>query len=212
MNIQRFLSEQKSPLTAREICAGLATNHFQMHVNKTELNKMLYQMLSNGQVIQHEGIPPKWSIKQNPVSVEAPVMVDVFFAAPDSNEPIMVVFIDLGNVHDCLKPIVPYAQKPNTTLLVHAFADISFNGFGVNPPAPPPIQVFQATTRDANAADVELIWQSACYILTRPVPQKYHFVVATRDQGFNSLKAIAKRHGHKLDFVTNWAQLKTFVE
>ena len=203
MDIFTFLSEQKNPVTARDICVGLLKN--QIQADRTQINKTLYTMLEEGQVIQHEGIPPKWSLKQK---LQHPVRL----AEPDVHEPVMVVFIDLGNVHDCLKPIVPYAQTENTTLLVHAFADISFNGFGVNPPAPAPIHVFQATTRDANAADVELIWQAACYILMRPIPNGYHFVVATRDQGFNSLQAIAQRHGHRLDFVTNWAQLKTFIE
>lgn len=168
---------------------------------KTAINKILYSLLKQKNVTQSNDTPPKWSINNNNLS-------NLKTEEKSCHEPKLIILIDLGNTHDCLKNLVPYTAQPNID--IYAFADRAFNGYGVNPHAPSPITVFQATTPDKNAADLELIYICLKLILTTPFT--YHFVVASKDQGFHSLQNIVERHGHKLHFVTNWEQLRQYVE
>ena len=44
----------------------------------------------------------------------------------------VVVVVDLGNVHDCLQKLAPLAEAGEVQ--VRAYADLQYNGYGVNPP------------------------------------------------------------------------------
>lgn len=116
-----------------------------------------------------------------------------------------LVLVDLGNVHDCLKRLIPLADAGD--LSVVAYADLAFNGFGVNPPVESAnCVVKRATSADKNAADVELAWDVAQRCLTASEPMD--FVVATRDHGFRHLQSLAARSGHTLRFVQDWPSLR----
>lgn len=175
-------------------------------VSRQEVNQTLYAMKDKGLLICDDSIPPLWSVDITVIkkSVESE-------PSPEPQE-VMIIFTDLGNCHHILQHLVPYAQQSLSELRVFAFADLAFNGFGVNPPAPAPIQMYHSKTSDTNSADLEMIWKAAELVLDNPEGLKYHFVVATLDQGFRSLQNIVERYGHRLDFVTNWNDLRTFVE
>lgn len=118
--------------------------------------------------------------------------------------------MDLGNTHDCLQELLPYARAGH--LDVRAYADLAFNGFGVNPPLDEPgVTVKRASTAEKNAADVDMIWDLA-ELLSKPGQPHYSVIVATKDQGFRRLKALAEDRGHRLEFVTGWSELRHHVE
>jgi len=115
-----------------------------------------------------------------------------------------VVFVDLGNVHDCLQQLLPLSHAD--LLEVRAYADLAFNGFGVNPPiGGPNCHVHRSASADKNAADVKLIWDVA-QLCAEPEPCR--FLVVTRDHGFRSLERLAAEAGHLLSFSQDWASLR----
>jgi len=195
--IQHALQTAVHPLPAKDICKLLGSS-----VHRSDVNRVLYSLLKRSQVVKNEGTPPTWGVN---------LAASVILPGPPVQGPVeeeLVIFIDLGCTHDCLKNLVPYAREiPH----IYAFADLAFNGWGVNPPAPEPIHVYQSQTSDSNSADLELIWTAAKLILSHP-QKKYHFIVATKDMGFRSLKTIVEREGHRLDFVTKWEDMRVFIE
>ena len=131
-------------------------------------------------------------------------------AGGSAAEPRRLVVVDLGNTHDCLQELLPYARAGQ--LEVRAYADLAFNGFGVTPPLTdaPNVVVKQATTAEKNAADVDMIWDLAAMLShSEPV---YFVAIATKDQGFRRLKALAEANGHRLEFATGWSELRHYVE
>lgn len=173
---------------------------------RQEANQVLYSLLENHKVTKSADSPPQWSR----VVVESCTTP----AAPkDSNEPRRVVVVDLGNTHDCLKELLPYARAGDID--VRAYADLAFNGYGVNPPlVEPGVTVCRANTADKNAADVDMIWDIAQLLGTAAPsrPQQYFVIVATKDQGFRRLKSLAEKSGNRLEFAASWADLRLYVE
>lgn len=182
-------------LTAKEIHERIGTK-----VTRTDINLCLHETLAKqGLVVCSQDTPPRWRMSfssgVNPASLSVKT----------------IVLVDLGNVHDCLKSLIPYAQQGS--LEVYAFADFAFQGFGVNPPLLPceRLHLIQAKTADRNAADLELIWTVARYCFEAE-PGSCRFFVATKDAGFQSLAAKAEQYGHSLTFVTSWASLRLHIE
>lgn len=171
----------------------------QIGVARTDVNHALYIDLKT-QVNKSETTPPIWSVAgltENKVT---------------GSEPSRYVLVDLGNVHDCLEPLAKYAIK-DPTLIVEAYADIGFKGYGVSPPVPYPAKVFVSTAPDKNAADVKLIWNVALRAAELAHKgQMAHFIFATKDKGFQSVKAELEQLGHKADFVRDWSELRIFIE
>jgi len=129
-------------------------------------------------------------------------------AASEAPAPDLVVLVDLGNVHDCLQKMLPLASAGELRLL--AYADLQYNGFGVNPPlAARGCTVFRAESPQKNAADTQLVWDCAqlCSRAQRPL----RLLVATKDNGFRHLKALAEAAGHRLDFAQDWASLRALL-
>jgi hypothetical protein len=123
--------------------------------------------------------------------------------APDTH-----VFVDLGNVHDCLQRLVPLAEAGE--LRVQAFADLAFNGYGVNPELRASgCEVLRATSADKNAADVQLVWNAALLCASARAP--LHIFVVTRDHGFRHLQALAGAAGHHLRFAQDWPSLRALL-
>jgi len=120
----------------------------------------------------------------------------------------VVILIDLGNVHDCLQRLGPLAEAGLVT--VRAYADLCFNGFGVNPPlGGNNVTVFKASSPDKNSADVQLIWDVA-RLCRADTPLR--LVVVTKDLGFRHLQALATAAGHELIFAQDWGGLEAALQ
>lgn len=119
-----------------------------------------------------------------------------------------VVIVDLGNVHDCLAPLAPLAAAGR--LQVFAYADLQYNGPGVNPPLEVEgLYVFRAESPQKNAADTQLIWDVAQFCARAHEPLA--FFVATRDNGFRHLQQLAEDAGHTLSFAQGWPSLQALL-
>lgn len=172
-------------------------------VDKAALNRILYTLAEGVHpfVFRDTSVPPVWRAQ----SAEAA-------AAPLSSVPLAIV--DLGNVHDTLRELVPYAQAGLAQ--VEAFADRAFNGYGVKPALDgvPNLRVHRASGTNRNAADIELVW-----FLCETLPDATHspalarqVVVATKDQGYQALRDLVLRRGHTLTFVTEWSEMRDIIE
>ena len=178
---------------------------------RQEVNRCLYQLRASGRVQYLEGSPPSWRVLPAPGVPSQPAPP----SAPAERSRLHCI-IDLGNCHDCLKNLLDYARGGSLT--VAAYADLAFAGFGVVPPLDVPnVRVFRATTPDKNSADVQIIWDVSRLVLEAPpagAPAGLHIIVATKDLGFQRLKALVDGESpdHALTFVTDWASLRLFVE
>jgi hypothetical protein len=175
---------------------------------KLELNRVLYGMKDAGLVDFMAGSPPTWRVRRAPAPDPT--------SNPANPEPLLHVVVDLGNCHDCLQNLIEYAE--HDVLTVAAYADLAFAGFGVSPTplVGRNLRVFQADTPDKNGADVQIIWDISRlvdHVHSQEPSRRMHIVVATKDLGFQRLKALVEANPlHKLTFVTNWATLRLHVE
>jgi hypothetical protein len=189
------VTQSSTPLSARDIARALKCT-------KKDVNQILYR----SEDLHHTSdTPPKWFLKapQSPTS-EAKSSIDPY--TPD----VPIVLVDLGNVHDTLKPLEPYARSGE--VMAFAFADLAFNGYGVNPACDSCIPMFQSKTPDKNAADIEMVWKCAeIAMLNNGNGHALEFYIVTRDQGFRTLETILKRYGHNVTFVRDWNDLKMYV-
>lgn len=190
----------KGAMTALQMSKALGGN-----IEKTAVNRQLYLMLVKQKVSHDTSIPPVWRVF-GPQQKAAE-------STPTATIPLAVV--DLGNVHDVLRELVPYARSGLAQ--VEAFADRAYNGFGIKPAldeVPGFLRVHRARGTDRNAADIELVW-FLCETLpdvTHAPEQARQVVVATKDQGFQSLRDLVQRRGHTLTFVTQWSEMREFIE
>jgi hypothetical protein len=113
------------------------------------------------------------------------------------------VFIDLGNVHDCLYKITSLAEAGE--LHICAYADLHYNGPGVNPPVNcRGVSVFKATSHHKNAADTKMIWDIARLCCSS---KTLRILVVTKDNGFRYLQELSHAAGHELAFANDWPSL-----
>ena len=119
------------------------------------------------------------------------------------------VCVDLGNVHDVLKPLEKFVL--DGTVEARGFADFAFKGYGVKPRSKIPVE--QARTVHRNAADIAMVWYLALKCKTASESgQCLNIIVATKDIGFQSLQEqVESFPGFKCIFVTGWKQLKWFL-
>jgi hypothetical protein len=197
-DILRILNT-KGAMTALQMSRALGGN-----IEKTVVNRQLYSMLDEKKVSHDTSIPPVWRVlgPQQKAAESTPT------------ETIPLAVVDLGNVHDVLRELVPYARSGLAQ--VEAFADRAYNGFGIRPALDdvPGVRVHRARGTDRNAADIELVW-FLCETLpdvTHAPEQARQVVVATKDQGFQSLRDLVQRRGHTLTFVTQWSEMREFIE
>lgn len=173
---------------------------------KKFINSMLYSMEKQNLVSKTDGTPPQWKIL-NPVSLQKEC--ENF----DFKEDIPIVMIDLGNVHDVLQQVEPYAKEKLAK--VYAFADLQYNGYGIKPPCNLSVELYHSKTPDKNAADIEMVWKCADIIFNLEPNQKFkklQFCIVTKDNGFRTLKTIIERHGHEAIFMRTWEELRVYVE
>ena len=127
-----------------------------------------------------------------------------------------VAIIDLGNVHDCLANLEPYAAADHVT--VAAYADLAFAGYGIAPKVSGRnIFVFQADTPDRNSADIQIVWDVSRLVdhwsHAHPPSESLHIFVATKDQGFRRLQTLVEHQSpHRLTFVRGWEDLRAYIE
>lgn len=209
--ISTILSHATQPLTAQEILQRYKQQYGQgQRIDKHAVNQILYRHLqpAGSATYDRNSAPPRWVWNRKEKIHSLPALAHI-----STDDPQMVVLVDLGNVHDCLENLVPYANSGK--IHVHAFADYHFNGYGIKPPAPSTIRVHKAATHDRNAADIDLIWTVAEYCFLRkglPSYQRYQFIVATKDDGFQSLAQTVMRTNDSLVFVPDWARLREYIE
>jgi len=196
-----LLSESANPLTAHSIAVGLG-------LARSDVNHILYRVLQAQKKVESipGSQPPLWQI----CKVESKVDDRGSNSKAKTEEKKETwVFIDLGNVHDCLENMVFYAQN-DASVKVHAYADVSFKGYGINPVPPAPVVVHRATSKAKNAADVDMIWDMSRISATQGCRKL--FIIATNDHGFASLAEKLKQDGHEAVFVTKWDELRIYVE
>lgn len=187
-----IIEEAEQPISAKDIARRLPST-----ITKKEVNQVLYQ---DKRLVRASGCPPLWSL---------PATQQDSGSGDDDGVPI--VMIDLGNVHDTLEPLEPYAKRG--LVRAYAFADLQFNGYGVNPRCDPSIAVYQSKVADKNAADIRMVWDCADIVLTKnPSGTPLTFFIVTKDQGFRSLGTILEDYGHTIHFLRNWDDLKLHVE
>lgn len=193
-----YLQSQKTPVTAKKVATDLKCS-------KPEVNRSLYELLNTNKVKRTSETPPEWSL----VTTTTEEKKDP--PTTSSSSDVSVVMVDLGNVHDTLPNIEKYARQG--LVRVYAFADLAFNGYGINPRCDPSIFLFQSTTPDKNAADIEMVWKCAeISLMENPRNHSLQFYIVTRDQGFRTLGDILRRQGHEVEFVRGWDDLKMFIE
>jgi hypothetical protein len=194
-NVITHLSQSDTPLSARDLARALK-------VTKKDVNRVLY---SNDTVQHTSDTPPRWFLKD----VQSNTIAENKSEDPYTPD-VPIVLVDLGNVHDTLNPLEPYAR--NGEVKAFAFADLAFNGYGVNPACDSCIPLFQSKTPDKNAADIEMVWKCAeIALLNNGNGHALEFYIVTRDQGFRTLETILKRYGHSVTFVRDWNDLKMYV-
>lgn len=200
-----ILGSANGTWTSTEIGERLRLKH-SIDIEKIKLNELLHQMKKDRVVICNAEIPPTWQL----------VVVDPYPRDENrSSPPIIHCVIDLGNTHDCLQNLLPYAQRG--ILSVCAYADMAFRGYGISPSISiANVQVFQADTPDKNSADVQIIWDICRFVerLEQECPERQCFIyIATKDLGFMRVKHLVERNSkHTVTFVTNWQALRMYIE
>lgn len=134
-----------------------------------------------------------------------------------------IILVDLGNAHDVVKNLEPYAECDD--VIVIAFCDYSYAGYPSNMPTGwcKNVHLIRSYEPLRNAADTTLIW-TCCSIINRthnniPVLRDssilnrigdgtLEFIVVTRDQGFMYLAELVSDTGHTLSFCKDWKELK----
>ena len=196
-SIREFAKNGKKQVSALDISRHL-------RITKSIVNKSLYSLLADGKIQRHEEVPPLWQCSQTACEQD-------FTNSEDVHGQNLYVIIDLGNQHDCLQRLIPFAQ--NNIVTVRAYADKGYTGFGVNPSiSEKNVIIVQTQSPHRNAADTHLIWD-ICEIATQ-ADISLHFVVATKDLGFQALKdkVEACPQKHCLEFVQGWNELRYYVE
>lgn len=177
--------------------------------DKLAVNKVLYSMKEAGIVRCTTDTPPIWQLIRPAAEAE---MADVEAACPP---PLTHCVVDLGNTHDCLPNLLPYAARG--LLTVSAYADMAFRGYGISPSVSVEnVCVYQSDTPHKNSADVQIVWDICRLVekLERESPaRRCHIYIATKDMGFMRLKALVERNKlHSITFVTNWQTLRMHIE
>ena len=181
---------------------------------RSEINRLLYSWAKIKKVVRFDGTPPTWEISDQAEQCCNAV------SDPKLHRHI-VVAVDLGNVHDVLQPLDRYVgqilecknREPEDILIVRAFADTAFNGFGVNPPCKN-IQTRQSSSGHKNEADIALVWWLAgicSHYHQAKIPLEVY--IASKDQGFRSVQQQVDVYpGNKCKFVNRWEELREFIE
>lgn len=197
--------------TAKGLVEELRWRH-RILVARSDVNRVLYKESTELFYSDQKQQPPIWkhAIKAPPVVQQPTTPAEAKEDDPVSPTGGTTILVDLGNVHDCLQQLAAYTSP---TVAVRAYADVGFNGYGINPrpPALANITVVQASSNHKNAADIDLVFDLAL-MAHQYHKQPHHFIVVTKDKGFLSVETKLKELGHQVSFVTCWPELRILVE
>ena len=208
-------------------------------LTKKIVNNALYQHLKDGKVVRVQLIPPLWNVPLKPSkkTSEDPNNKNnrplASFRSP-AHKPEILVFIDLGNVHDCLVPAtelaVVYAKTYGhnmSHIRVQAYADRAYNGSECQTHAN---YIWRASDASKHAADVKMVMDVANRILKtdtlhnqdserkvlRYTPCIQHIILASRDSFVYALaENIRQEHANvvpEVSVVSCWAEMREFLE
>ena len=211
--VHAILSSTHTGCTSTNIVDLLFSSH-NITPDKLAVNRVLYSMKEAAKVKCNTDTPPVWQIVQTASDAEvADVEVaDVEAAFPP---PLTHCIVDLGNTHDCLQNLLPYAARG--LLTVSAYADMAFRGYGISPSVSADnVRVYQSDTPDKNSADVQIVWD-ICRLVEKlereNSARRCHIYIATKDMGFMRVKGLVERNRlHSVTFVTNWQALRMHIE
>ena len=179
--------------------------------SKVSVNQTLYELLREGKVECTNSTPPLWRLAPKTPQERLAFSTEGCQFSQEN----LICMIDLGNTHDCLRPLETYAAM--NMLTVFAYADLAYAGYGVNPRVfKDNVNIFQADTPDKNSADVQIIWDT-CRIVQKEEERQgkraLHILIASKDLGFLRLKHLVEKNPlHKLTFVRNWPEMRCYVE
>ena len=194
--------------TSTQILEELSSS-YEVQPGKLAVNQVLYAMKEKGGTTCTNDAPPIWQL---PHSKEEEEVSNVAATAP---RVLTHCIVDLGNTHDCLQNLLPYAARGVMT--VGAYADMAFRGYGISPSVSVEnVMVYQADTPDKNSADVQIVWDICRLVdkLEREFPlSRCNIYIATKDMGFMRVKNLVERNKvHTVTFVTNWQALRMHIE
>lgn len=181
---------------------------------KAEVNKWLYdhkfkQISPNFQLQCEDGTPPLWWLTIQRHSDERKITT-----SPTTKTTSTLVLIDLGNVHDVAKAILPYAEKED--VYVMCFADKTYNGYpSVDPPRD--LHFHRAETTNKNAADFLLIFHLISYLNSVPDSMQVEIYICSKDSGVAAVHEILSLETMRekiknLKIVPNWDELRIYIE
>lgn len=195
-----FLSDDKGH-SAIDIVRHLASHQFTLE--RSEVNRWLYLQAQQGVTKQIPGTPPTWFLARSP---EQKSEVKLLQASKT------IVVLDLGNIHDALKPLESYLDT-RKDLEIMAYADKAYNGYGVSPPANAKVYFWHNPGMMRESTDVKLISDVAIRLHNSG---SCHVIVATLDKVVAALKPIieenSEKTGHKCTVVGRWEELKLHIE
>lgn len=202
-------------------------------LTKQQVNRALYNDLKT-RVQKVQDVPPRWRprIENNQRQDEAQQQEQ----RREKDEGDIHIFIDLGNVHDCLPEAVKlaeaYTREPDGPRIhVHAYADWGYNG-SEGPACEH--YIWRAPHAGKHAADVAMVLEVGRLVdrvsmteQIRQIPDTQlhstllmapivHLILASRDKFVTAL-AEHLRNAHPntvphIDIVTNWQEMRCLIE
>ncbi len=172
---------------------------FDKNITKAKINRVLYNNKFTDYLLMTEEHPPLWQLKRELPVPEASIQKPI------------VVLINLDNVGDCLQHLQTHI---NDQLSVIAFANKTFNGFGVKKEINSlGYEVKIATETHKNISDTMLIWTLSrlCRLYSSQI---FHFIVVSKGARLSSLPHIVREGSdkHRCTVVKDWSELRIYVE
>lgn len=182
----------------KQTCGVFTTRHLsqKLNVTKQELNRLLY---GTPELFQKDDqMPPRWSLTPQGHTKEPKKEQKVARAFTG----LPLVLVDLGNVHDVLTSSDIQRLTESKCIEVEGFADVAFNGPGVNPFLSW-VPVVRAQIQTNDAADYEL----AIRAYEKGKQGSKRIFICSKDKGIRAMQPILKRQGVEVTYHDSFASL-----